>query len=254
MAPFLAPTWYVESDAPEVIAFADEVLADVDDGASEVDRACKLFYAVRDRIRYSAYGIGMAPEDFRATAVLESGFGWCVTKSCLLAAVCRAAGIPCSLGYADVRNHLATEKLLATMGTDVFFYHGYNELYLEGKWVKATVAFNRSLCEKAGLHPLDFDGRNDSIYHPFALDGRRHMEYLHEYGVYADVPYDDIIAKFAKEYRSEGMFESNNQRSGGSTGGKGSPAELARADFENEVEAETAEKLRNAQTEGEADS
>ena len=28
------------------------------------------------------------------------------------------------------------------MGTDLFVYHGYAELFLDGKWVKATPAFN----------------------------------------------------------------------------------------------------------------
>jgi transglutaminase-like putative cysteine protease len=117
-----------------------------------------------------------------------------------LAALCRAAGIPCRLGYADVRNHMATKKLLDFLGTDVFYFHGFNEIYLRGKWVKATVAFNRTLCDKARLAPLDFDGLHDSIYHPFDLAGHRYMEYLRVYGPYAELPYDDLIATFAREY------------------------------------------------------
>ena len=220
-------------------------MADAPHDASEIDRACRLFYAVRDQIRYSAYGVRLEPETFRATHVLESGFGWCVTKSCLLAAVCRAAGIPCRLGYADVRNHLATEKLLAAMGTDVFYYHGYNELFLAGRWVKATVAFNRSLCEKAGLKPLDFDGRTDSIYHPYALDGRRHMEYLREYGAYTDVPHADIVACFRENYPLMQMFDEQN----GAAPATGSTPEPQLADFENEIAAETAAKRRAASSE-----
>jgi transglutaminase-like putative cysteine protease len=136
----------------------------------------------------------------RATHVLATGRGWCVSKSVLLAALCRAAGIPCRLGYADVCNHMATKKLLDFMGTNVFYYHGFNEIYLRGKWVKATAAFNRTLCEKARLAPLDFDGIHDSIYHPFDLAGHRYMEYVHDYGPFADVPYEAIIAKFHQEY------------------------------------------------------
>ena len=102
----------------------------------------------------------------RATGVLARGQSWCVPKSVLLAALCRAAGIACRLGYANVRNHMATRKLLEFLGTDVFYYHGYNEIFCAARWVKATVAFNRTLCEKARLAPLDFDGEHDSIYHP----------------------------------------------------------------------------------------
>jgi transglutaminase-like putative cysteine protease len=197
LEPYLAPTWFVTSDSPEIVALAREVIGGERD---EVARACRLFYAVRDGIRYTAYNIELGRDAFRATNVLATGRSWCVPKSILLAALCRSCGIACRLGYANVRNHMATAKLLDFLGTDVFYYHGYNELYLGGKWVKATVAFNRTLCEKARLAPLDFDGVHDSIYHPFDLAGHRYMEYLHDYGCFADVPYDELIAKFAEVY------------------------------------------------------
>jgi transglutaminase-like putative cysteine protease len=194
---YLSPTWFLDSDSPPIVAYAQRA---VDGAVSDVARACRLFYAVRDGIRYSAYGIQLSRDRFRASHVLAAGQGWCVPKSCLLAAAARAVGIPCRLGYADVRNHLATEKLLRWMGTDIFYYHGYNELYVDGRWVKATAAFNRSLCDKARLPPLEFDGRNDSLYHPFDLEGRRHMEYLRDHGQFADLPYDAMIARFRQVY------------------------------------------------------
>jgi hypothetical protein len=113
------------------------------------------------------------------------------------------------------------------MGTDVFYYHGYNEIYLRSRWVKATVSFNRTLCEKARLAPLDFDGQHDSIYHPFDLAGRRYMEYLHDYGSFADVPYDDLVAKFAEVYPNVP-----------STAGKNAAVS---GDFEAEIAAEAAD-------------
>ncbi len=220
---YLQPSRFVDSDHPDVIAYAGRVAAGAQD---PVDKAVRLFYAVRDDIRYSAYGIQLDPNSLKASNVLDAGYGWCVNKSSLLAAVCRAAGIPCRLGYADVRNHLATEKLLQWIGTDVFYFHGYNELWLEGRWVKATVAFNRRLCEKARLHPLEFDGRSDSLYHPFDLEGRRHMEYLNDRGHYFDVPYEEIVETFSVKYPM--MREA---------------AELSKAtaaQFEAEIEAEAA--------------
>jgi transglutaminase-like putative cysteine protease len=197
LEPYLRPTWFVNSDAPAIVALAEEVVAGTTD---EVERACRLFYATRDGIRYTAYDLDLTREGLRATRLLETGNGWCVSKSVLLAALCRAAKIPCRLGYANVKNHMATRKLLDFLGTDVFYYHGYNELYLRGKWVKATTAFNRTLCDKARIAPLDFDGIHDSIYHPFDLAGQRYMEYLHDYGCTADVPYEAIVAKFAEVY------------------------------------------------------
>jgi transglutaminase-like putative cysteine protease len=221
LEPYLAPSWFIDSDAPQVVALANEIAGSDGD---EVGRACRMFYAVRDGIRYTAYHIDLARESLRATNVLAHGTGWCVSKSVLLAALCRAVQIPCRLGYADVCNHMATQNLLDFLGTNVFYYHGFNELYLRGKWVKATVAFNRTLCEKARLAPLDFDGVNDSIYHPFDLAGRRYMEYLRQYEPAADVPYDDLIATFARVYPKLGSSSGSQARLEG--------------DFESEIAAE----------------
>jgi hypothetical protein len=124
----------------------------------------------------------------RASTVLANGYGWCVPKAVLLAAVCRAAGIPARLGFADVCNHLSTARMRQSMETPVFYWHGYTDIWIDGAWRKATPAFNLSLCEKFGLKPLDFDGRSDSIYHPFDLAGNRHMEYLHQRGSFDDLP------------------------------------------------------------------
>src|SRR5574341_322846 len=65
-------------------------------------------------------------------------------------AVARVVGIPARVGYADVRNHLSTPKLRELVGGDLFVWHGYAELHLEGRWVKATPAFNLTLCERFG--------------------------------------------------------------------------------------------------------
>jgi transglutaminase-like putative cysteine protease len=223
LRPYLAPTWFVDSDAPSIVELGREVVGGATD---EVERACRLFYAVRDGIRYTAYNLDLDREAMRASTVLARGESWCVPKSVLLAALCRSQGIPCRLGYADVCNHLATKKLLDFLGTNVFYYHGFNEIYLRGNWVKATVAFNRTLCEKARLGTLEFDGVHDSIYHPFDLAGQRYMEYLRDYGSFADLPYESIVEKFVAVYPEMRPFKS---------GGTALPG-----DFEAEVQAEAA--------------
>jgi transglutaminase-like putative cysteine protease len=232
LEPFLRPTWFIDSEHPAIVDFARQAIGDERD---ETGRALRLFYAVRDGLRYSAYGIRLDRASFRASDTLASGRGMCITKACLLAATARAAGIPCRLGFATVRNHLATRKLREMMKTDLFYYHGYNEFYLDGRWIKATVAFNASLCQKAGLKPLDWDGATDSLYHPFDVAGNRHMEYVDDYGPVADVPYDAIVAKFREVYPLEGMFE----------GLKSANATAPEGDFEAEIEAEA----QGAQTE-----
>lgn len=194
---FLAPATIVDADHPAVLAFAARHR-----GASAEPReqAVSLYYAVRDGFRYDPYAIDLSVHGLRASTVLEVGHGWCVTKAALLAAACRAIGIPAKVGFADVRNHLSTERMRQAMNTDVFLWHGYTAILLDGQWLKATPAFNIELCTRFRLQPLEFDGREDSIYHPYDLAGNRHMEYLRLRGEYADVPREEIIADFNAHY------------------------------------------------------
>ncbi|UTI63870.1 transglutaminase family protein [Paraconexibacter antarcticus] len=189
LTPYLQPGLSVDSAHPAVVAFAREHTAGIDDPR---EQAVTLYYAVRDGFRYDPYTLDLTPAGFRASTVLERGAGYCVPKAALLAAAARVVGIPSRVGFADVRNHLSSPKLLALMGTDRFVYHGYTELLLDGRWVKATPAFNRSLCEKTHTKPLEFDGREDSLLQPLDVDGRRHMEYLVDHGAYPDVPVDQM--------------------------------------------------------------
>lgn len=194
---YLQPTQFIDSDSPEVIDFTRSVIDHVE---TDIERAVKLYYVVRDLIRYSPYGIGFSPERYKASWVLHKKIGFCIQKAILLAAVARAADIPSRLGFADVRNHLATERLKKLMKTDEFFFHGYTELYLAGKWVKATPAFNLDLCKRFGVKPLEFNGRDDSIFHPFDRSGKKHMEYIRDHGQFADFPLEKMIEVFKQGY------------------------------------------------------
>ena len=188
---------FVDSGDPDVRAFAQATVADAGDA---VARAVKLYYAVRDQILYDPYYVGEARSFFRASDCLRAGRGFCIPKAALLAAAARAVGISARVGYADVRNHLTTPKLRDLVSGDLFVWHGFTELRLEGRWVKATPAFNLSLCERFGVRPLEFDGRHDSLFHEYDRGGRRHMEYVKERGCYLDVPYDTIVAEFKKAH------------------------------------------------------
>ncbi|HEV2548033.1 MAG TPA: transglutaminase domain-containing protein [Stellaceae bacterium] len=193
----LRPGRFIDSDHPAVAAFAAEASGDASD---PVASAVKLYYAVRDRILYDPYVPSGDPDTYRASAVLARGRGYCVGKASLLAAAARARGLAARIAFADVRNHLATPRLLALIGTDVFIYHGITELWLGGRWVKATPSFNLALCEKFRIRPLDFDGRANAVLHPFDRDGRQHMEYLREHGSYADVPVHILMPAMAQAY------------------------------------------------------
>ncbi len=196
MSEYLQPGRYIDSSHPAVVRFA----AEHGRGKSEREKAVSLYYAVRDRIRYNPFVDVSSAEAFRASSVLAAGEGFCVGKAALLAAAARTAGIRARVGFADVKNHLTTPRLAEAMGTDLFVYHGYTELHLDGKWVKATPAFNLALCERFRVKPLEFDGIADSIFHPFDEDDRRHMEYVRDRGSFAEVPTAEIQRTFREMY------------------------------------------------------
>ncbi len=197
MDPFLSPGRFIDSDSPQVAEFARDAVADT---RGDVERALRLFRAVRDEITYDPYVNFADPANFRASGVLAAGRGFCVGKAALLAACCRAAGIPARVGYVDVRNHMTSPKLYALINTDVFMWHSYSEICLAGRWLKSTPAFDLALCERVGLAPLDFDGQSDSLFQPFDRAGRRHMEYLKDRGSFADVPFETMQADFRASY------------------------------------------------------
>lgn len=194
--PTLAPTTLIDSDNPNVVAFSRQHAV----GGTDRERAIALYYAVRDGFRYDPYRIDFSEKGMKASSVIANGYGWCVPKAALLAAVCRAAGIPAKVGYADVRNHMSTERMREMMKSEIYMWHGYTDILLDGVWRKATPAFNIELCDRFGLVPLEFDGTEDSIYHPYDKAGHRHMEYVRQRGSFCEVPLDEMLADFKAYY------------------------------------------------------
>jgi transglutaminase-like putative cysteine protease len=210
---YLLPTAIIDSDHPDIVAYAKEVTKGA---AGPLEKAIELYYAVRDGIRYDPYYPFYKPEHYRASNVLRGKRGFCIPKLSLLCALARACGIPSRAGFATVRNHLATRQLLEFLGSDLFPYHGFAELYLEGKWVKATPAFNKELCERHGVAPLEFDGQNDSIFQSYTADAKKFMDYIAFQGTAADIPVDDIVASWEAQYgrdRVQGWIR-NHEESG----------------------------------------
>ena len=197
---YLAPTEIIDSTHPKIRDYARKV---VGAGGAPVERAVRLYLAVRDEIRYDPYTPFHRPEHYRASLVLQRGRSFCVPKVSLLCALGRACGIPARVGFATVKNHLATKQLIDFLGSNIFVYHGFVEFHLEGKWVKATPAFNRELCDKHKVEPLEFNGREDSLFHPFNQDSQKYMEYVKYHGTYSDIPVDTIVAAWNEEYGKE---------------------------------------------------
>jgi transglutaminase-like putative cysteine protease len=221
---YLTPTSIIDSDHQRVRDFAMET---IDGSKDPVERAVKLYLAVRDGILYDPYSPFYLPEHFRASYVLKRGKSFCVPKASLLCALGRASGIPSRVGLADVRNHLATKQLIEFIGSNLFVYHGFVEFYLEGKWVKATPAFNNSLCRRHKVLPLEFNGREDSLFQPYNTDDQKFMEYIKIHGTFSDVPVDDIVTGWKKAYgeeRVQAMIRSFEQK------GDQSPSDFEKED------------------------
>lgn len=193
----LSPARFIDSDHPLVIDFAERWR-----GASRDPReqAVSLYRAVRDEIRYNPYVFSADHETLKASHALAAGESYCVPKALLLAACARHCGIPARIGLADVRNHLSTPRLIEMLRSEVFAMHGYTELFLEGRWVKATPAFNLALCRMFKVAPLEFDGRTDSVFHPFNAKGERYMEYLVDHGQFDDLPVELFFAHLRQCY------------------------------------------------------
>lgn len=199
-ARYLAATPYVDAGDPAIAAFVARALDGLPAGADDRARAVRLFAAVRDGLRYDPFSIPWQAQAYRAGFVAQQPRGFCIPKAILLAACLRHAGIPAALGFADVKNHLNTPKLAAMMGTDLFIWHGYVQVWLGCGTFKITPAFNAELCERFGVRPLEFDGSADALFHEYDSAGRRHMEYVHDRGLFVEAPVGTILAEFEATY------------------------------------------------------
>lgn len=194
---YLKPTKFIDFNELEVQEFVNSCISNDCDTNENMIR---LYYKVRDSIIYNANDILFETPFFKASTTIKRGFGFCIPKAILLAAVARAIGVPSRLSFVDVTNHIASEKILKRMKTNVFVFHSYTDLYLNGKWVKATPTFNKKMCEKFDVEPLDFDGKNDSLFQQFDKKGNKYMEYLYNHGTFDDLPYEKMLNSFKKAY------------------------------------------------------
>lgn len=195
---FLKSTYFIDSKSDLIKEMAKTILAQTKDNYIEI--AKKIFYFTRDKIRYDPYSsFTDIKRRYKASYILKKGRGWCVQKACVLAALARAMNIPSRLHFVDIKNYVVPEKLLNIMGTNVFVFHGYTELYLGNVWIKATPAFNIEMCKKLGLRTVEFDGKLDAILPQTTLHGEKYIEYVKDRGVYNDFPFD-LIFNTLKEY------------------------------------------------------
>ncbi|MBF0450258.1 MAG: transglutaminase family protein [Candidatus Magnetomorum sp.] len=194
---YLQPTAFIDSDHPQILDFVNDNIAQKKDPKS---KAIRLFYAVRDQILYDPYTFNLKPERLTASYVRLQKSTFCIPKAILMTAVLRAAGIPARLGFADLVNHSMGEELKKVLKTNLLAWHGYVELFLDERWVKATPAFNAALCQRLNVSPVEFDGETHAVFPDTDNNGNRHMEYLRYHGTFSDVPLDMIVESMKYHY------------------------------------------------------
>lgn len=163
--------------------------------------AIKAYLYVRDTWPYNPYRFSLINEDWKVSEIITHKNGHCLDKAIILISILRAAKIPARLGLAKVRNHIAIDDIIEKFGSDVLVPHGYVEIFLADKWVKATPAFNKELCELLNVKTLEFDGEHDSLFQEFDQTGDHvFMEYLEDYGTFNEVPLVFMHQLMAQHY------------------------------------------------------
>ena len=194
---YLEPTTYLNYHSQEIQAIVAEF---ANDNLSAQDKATGIYLKIRDGWRYNPYLIIVDRKSYIASEISKKQEGHCVDKAILLIACLRAVGIPARIRLAKVTNHIAVERLTERFGTNVLTPHGMVDVYIHDKWVKATPAFNKELCDLCQVAPLEFDGKTDSMFQEFNGEGKQFMEYLEDYGHFEDIPLDFMLQNLQENY------------------------------------------------------
>ncbi|MFX0047197.1 MAG: transglutaminase-like domain-containing protein [Candidatus Hermodarchaeota archaeon] len=196
---YLQPTEFFDFNKKFVRDKAFEITEGLE---TEKEKAIALFYWVRDQIKYNMHTyIPSIKANFKASVTLRRKNGFCVSKSVLLSSFARAVRIPARIHLVDLINHKISQKIIDFMETNVMYYHGYSEFYLNDKWVKLTPSFDQATAIKGGFIPMvEFDGENDAVFPSYDNEGRKFGEYLLDRGIHADLPLDVIEKVFYEKY------------------------------------------------------
>ena len=197
MEKYLKETAYLNYSAKEI---QDLIEPFKNKGLTPVEIAKQVYLLVRDGYRYDPYTISIDKNHYIASNLAVKTKGHCIDKAIILIAALRGLGIPARLRLAKVTNHIAVERLTERFGTNVLTPHGMAEVYLNGKWVKATPAFNKELCILCKVAPLEFDGETDSMFQEYNQEGAAFMEYLEDYGTFDDVPLNFMLENIREHY------------------------------------------------------
>lgn len=201
---YLEPTYYFDFEHESV----QKLIADFKkDSWSDKEKTIGIYTKVRDDWKYDPYCISLSKEKYKSSHIAQKQSGNCVEKSILLIACLRGLGIPARLHLGKVKNHIAVERLTEKFGSNELTPHGMVNVQLQNKWLKMSPAFNKSLCKRLNVEPLEFDGENNSILQQYNSEGTRFMEYVDDYGYFDDVPLDFMIRNIKEHYPH--IFDTN---------------------------------------------
>ncbi len=144
---YLDETESIDYNNPIILEKVDELQKKA---SSRIDYIEKSYKFVRDEIPHS-WDIRSEIVSRRASEVLMNKTGICWTKSCLLAALLRANGIPSGISY----QHLTRADEDASEG---YIIHALNTVYISelNKWIR-----------------LDARGNKENVHAEFSLEGER---------------------------------------------------------------------------------
>ncbi len=184
-AEYLSETPHVDFSSPEVKQF----IAGIPVFEDRKQQAVAIYETVRDSFLYDPYHLDLRRNTLKASVVALKKRAWCVEKSLLACACFRAFGFPARLGFGIVKNHIGVEKLKYYLKRDEIVFHGYVEVWIDGKWSKCTPAFDPRICKLSGVPLLEWNGSEDSLFQAYVGENQ-FMEYLHFYGEFPDIPFE----------------------------------------------------------------
>ncbi len=196
---YLQPSVFYDFDKKKVKNKALEITEGL---KTDEEKAIALFYFVRDGLKYNMrLFIPKVKQNFIASKILRKREGFCVSKSILLSSLARAVGIPARIHLVDLINHKVSQKVVDLMGTNIMYYHGFSEFYLNDKWIKLTPSFDKETAIRGGFIPMcEFDGEHDAVFPKYDNEGNLFGEYVGDHGVHADLPLEEIDKLFDEKY------------------------------------------------------
>jgi transglutaminase-like putative cysteine protease len=181
----LGDTDVIEPGHPLVAATAERVAGSASDPA-EITR--RLFDWVRDELPYDMAPLLGSRADWRASATLERGHGFCQQKAIVLASLLRARGIPAALCFQDLHDHKIPERYAEFLGGRRLEVHGLTAVHADGHWWRIDATLPRSLCERKGYRLVEYEPRRDCLLPATDLQGEPHFTLIRDLGMSADLP------------------------------------------------------------------